>query len=65
MNTKFPLSGTVQLAFDSAFLVLLVVGVMSYRSVAVSGAGDSDRWGRHTEVSELQNQSLRESWWRL
>jgi hypothetical protein len=41
-------------------LALLVVGVISYRCMMVSG--DSDRWVRHTQVRELQDEMLRESW---
>ncbi len=51
MKTKSQLSRKLQLAFGSAILVLLVVGVISYRGMAVST--ESDRWVRHThEVLE-------------
>jgi PAS domain S-box-containing protein len=41
----------IQLAFGSAILTLLVVGVISYHAMAVSS--ESDRWVRHThEVLE-------------
>jgi len=62
MNTKSLSSRTVQLVFDSAILAVLAVGVISYRGVVVSG--NSDRWARHTQVRELQDEALRESWWR-
>ena len=35
-----------QLAFGAATLTLLALGAISYR--AISPAGDSDRWVRHT-----------------
>ncbi len=50
----------MQLAFGSAFLVLPVVGVISYRGMVLSE--DSGRWVRHTQVRELQHEALRESW---
>src|SRR6202166_4484785 len=55
MKTKPLLNRKVQLAFGSAILALLIVGVMSYRGMVVSA--ESDRWVRHThEVLEsLQN----------
>jgi len=62
MNTKSLSSRTVQLVFASAILAVLVVGVISYCGVVVSG--HSDRCERHTQVRELQDEALRESWWR-
>jgi PAS domain S-box-containing protein len=51
MKAKSPLDRKIQLAFGSAILALLVVGVISYRAIAVSS--ESDRWVRHThEVLE-------------
>ncbi len=51
MKNKFPLDRKIQLAFGSAILTLLVVGVISYHAMAVSS--ESDRWVRHThEVLE-------------
>jgi CHASE3 domain sensor protein len=42
---------TVQLAFASAVVILLVVGTFSYRTILMSD--ESDRWVRHThEVLE-------------
>ena len=44
-------SGKLQLAFGSAIVALLIVGVVSYRGMAASG--ESHRWVRHThEVLE-------------
>jgi CHASE3 domain sensor protein len=49
MNSSW--SRKLQLAFGSAILTLLVVGVISYRDMATSS--ESDRWVRHTyEVLE-------------
>ncbi len=51
MTTKFLLSRSVQLAFGSAILALLIVGAISYRAIVVSSGGD--RWLRHShEVLE-------------
>ena len=51
MKNKSPLDRKIQLAFGSAILTLLVVGVISYHAMAVSS--ESDRWVRHThEVLE-------------
>src|SRR5580700_7427863 len=51
MKARSPLDRKIQLAFGSAILTLLVVGVISYHAMAVSS--ESDRWVRHThEVLE-------------
>src|SRR6204780_394414 len=51
MENKSPLDRKIQLAFGSAILTLLVVGVISYHAMEVSS--ESDRWVRHThEVLE-------------
>jgi PAS domain S-box-containing protein len=51
MKTESLLNWKVQLAFGSAILALLVVGVISYRGTVASR--ESDRWVRHThEVLE-------------
>ncbi len=58
MTTKSSLNRKVLLAFGSAILTLVVVGVISYRGIVVSN--ESDHWVRHThEVLEnLQDLSL-------
>src|SRR5271170_3973505 len=51
MKTKSRLNRKVQIAFGSALLTLLIVGVLSYRSMIASS--ESVRWVRHThEVME-------------
>jgi len=51
MKTKSPLNRKMQLAFGSAILTWVVMGVISFHAIAVSG--ESDRWVRHThEVLE-------------
>src|SRR5580698_233181 len=51
VKTSFRLTRTIQVAFGFAILMLLVVGAVSYRGMAVSR--ESDRWVRHThEVLE-------------
>jgi PAS domain S-box-containing protein len=51
MKAKSSLDRKIQLAFGSAILTLLVVGVVSYHAMVVSS--ESDRWVRHThEVLE-------------
>src|SRR5580658_3606129 len=51
MKMNSQLSRRMQLAFGSAILTLVIVGVISYHGLAVSG--ESDRWVRHThEVLE-------------
>ena len=51
MKTKYPSSLVTQIAFGSAILILLVVGALSYRTIAESS--ESDRWVRHShEVME-------------
>ena len=51
MKTKSLLNWKVQLAFGAAFLILLVVGAVSYRGMLVSS--ESARWVRHShEVLE-------------
>src|SRR5271155_1520263 len=47
MKTKSALGRKLQLAFGSAVLALLVVGVVNYRSMVESG--NSDLWVRHTD----------------
>jgi PAS domain S-box-containing protein len=46
LKTKSLSNRTVQLAFGSAFVILLIVGAFSYRSIVVSG--ESARWVEHT-----------------
>ena len=55
MQTKSLLNRRVQLALGAAILASLVVGVISYRSMVASTAGD--RWVRHTHevLEKLQN----------
>src|ERR1700686_2016355 len=55
MKNKSLLNRKVQLAFGSAILILLVVGAVSYRGMAVSR--ESDRWVRHTHevIENLQD----------
>jgi PAS domain S-box-containing protein len=55
MNRKSLSNRTVQLAFGSAILALLVVGAVSYRSMAASI--ESGRWVRHTHevIENLQD----------
>jgi PAS domain S-box-containing protein len=47
MKAGLPSNRTVQLAFGSAIAILLVVGVLSYRSVVMSK--ESSRWVEHTQ----------------
>ena len=47
MKTKFMANWKVQFAFAAAFVTLLVVGALSYRTIVVSG--ESDRWVEHTQ----------------
>ena len=47
MNAGSHLNRKVKVAFGSAILTLLIVGMVSYRLILVSG--ESDRWVRHTE----------------
>jgi PAS domain S-box-containing protein len=58
MQTKSVSNRTVQAAFGTAIAVLLIVGAISYRGIAVSGA--SDMWVRHTHevIENLQNLRL-------
>jgi PAS domain S-box-containing protein len=55
MNTKSRLNRKVQLAFGSAIFALLVVGTISYQTLARSS--ESDRWVRHTHevLANLQD----------
>src|ERR1700728_4350371 len=48
MKTKYLLNRNVRLAFGSATLTLIVVGVLSYRGVAVTSA--SDQWVSHAHA---------------
>lgn len=57
MKTTPRLNRKMQFAFGSAILALLVVGTVSYRGMAVSGA--SDRWVRHTHEVLENLQDLR------
>src|ERR1700678_3102812 len=51
MKSRLRSNRAVLVAFSSAILVLLIVGVISYRSVIISR--ESNRWVRHThEVLE-------------
>jgi len=63
MKTKSPLNRTVQLAFGSAVLTLLVVGAISYRAMVASG--ESDRSLRHTDEVLEQLQGLLSSMERI
>jgi PAS domain S-box-containing protein len=58
MQTQSMSNRTVQAAFGSAIAVLLVVGAISYRGIAVSGAADI--WVRHSQevIENLQNLRL-------
>src|SRR5580692_3110155 len=58
MQTQSMSNRTVQAAFGTAIAVLLIVGAISYRGIAVSGA--SDMWVRHTHevIENLQNLRL-------
>jgi PAS domain S-box-containing protein len=55
MKNKSLLNQKVQLAFGSAILILLVVGAVSYRGMAVSR--ESDQWVRHSHevIENLQD----------
>src|ERR1700690_426042 len=57
MKTKSRLNRTVQLAFGSAIFALLVVGTISYHTLARSS--ESDRWGRHSHEVLANLQDLR------
>jgi PAS domain S-box-containing protein len=48
MKTKYLLNRKVRLAFGSAILTLVVVGVLSYRGVVVTS--ESDQWVSHTHT---------------
>src|SRR5665213_548977 len=51
MKIHFPLDLKVQVAFGAVMAVLLVVGIIAYRSVIASS--ESARWAQHTnEVLE-------------
>jgi len=60
MKTKSLLSRTVQLAFGSDILTLLVVGTISYRGMVASSGGG--RCVRHSQVRELRDEALKDSW---
>jgi PAS domain S-box-containing protein len=55
MKSKFPLQRKIQLTFGVAIAMLLAVGTISYRGIAVSD--ESDRWVRHTHevIENLQD----------
>jgi PAS domain S-box-containing protein len=55
MNSKLPLKRKIQLTFGAATVMLLIVGTISYRGMAVSD--ESDRWVRHTHevIENLQD----------
>jgi PAS domain S-box-containing protein len=57
MKTKSPFNSKMQLAFGSAIVSLLVVGLISYRSLGASS--ESDRWVRHTHEVLENLQDLR------
>jgi PAS domain S-box-containing protein len=59
MNIRPPSNRTVRLAFGSAIATLLVMGVLSYRSIAVSN--ESERWVQHTRdvLDDLQRLTIR------
>jgi methyl-accepting chemotaxis protein len=46
MKSKLPLARTMQLAFVAVVMLLLIVGVVAYRSVVVSS--ESARWIQHS-----------------
>jgi len=55
MKSKLPLKRKIQLAFGVAIVMLLIVGMISYRGMVVSD--ESDRWVRHTHevIENLQD----------
>ena len=55
MKSKLPLKRKIQLAFGAAIAMLLAVGMISYRGMAV--ADESDRSVRHTHevIENLQD----------
>jgi PAS domain S-box-containing protein len=55
MKSKLPLKRKIQVTFGVAIAMLLAVGTISYRGVAVSDA--SDRWVRHSHevIENLQD----------
>ena len=57
MKAKSLLNRKMQLAFGSAILTLLIMGVISYRGMMVSG--ESDRWVRHSHEVLENLQGLR------
>ena len=58
MQTKSMSNRTVRAAFGSAIAVLLVVGAISYRGIAVSGATDLGVRHSHEVIENLQNLRL-------
>jgi PAS domain S-box-containing protein len=54
MNIRSLSNRTVRLAFGSAIAILLVMGILAYRSIAVSD--ESERWVQHTRdvLDDLQ-----------
>jgi PAS domain S-box-containing protein len=58
MQTKSMSNRTVQAAFGSAIAVLLVVGAISYRGIAASGATDMGVRHSHEVIENLQNLCL-------
>jgi PAS domain S-box-containing protein len=55
MKSKLPLKRKIQLTFGIAIVMLLIVGTISYRGMAVSD--ESDRWVRHSHevIENLQD----------
>jgi CHASE3 domain sensor protein len=55
LKSKLPLKRKIQLTFGAAIVMLLAVGTISYRGVAVSDA--SERWVRHSHevIENLQD----------
>jgi PAS domain S-box-containing protein len=55
MKSKLPLKRKIQLTFGAAIVMLLIVGAISYRGMAVSD--ESDRWVRHAHevIENLQD----------
>lgn len=59
MKTQLPVVLKVQIAFGAVMAVLLVVGIVTYRSVVASF--ESAQWAQHTEevLEHLANLRLR------
>ena len=55
MKSKFPLKRKIQLTFGAAIAMLLAVGTISYRGMAVSDESDRWVWHTHEVVENLQD----------